>query len=153
MPIVSQFASISHAAFPPHLLLPAPPSRLLLPAPKPSRSTPITITYTHALLGDLDAAQSERLIRAMTTLLDVSVGQMLGLLNMDAFRAAQVAFSREITGENPPRPNTPAGFRAEMDAVLVDHMVRMPRAIADAREQAGREFDAILKKLREASDD
>lgn len=151
MPIVSQFASFSHSLFPPWPLLSAPKPLLMLPAPRQEqkKQTPITISYTHALLSDLSEADRERLIHAMTTLLDISVGHMLNLLNMDAFRAAQVAFSREITGQNPPRPHTPDSYKAEQSAALVDFMINTPRAVAAAREQAGREFDALLKAMRE----
>jgi hypothetical protein len=154
MPIVSQFAPISHSLFPPYPLLPAPTPRLLLPAPKlHQKQAPISITYTHAQLANLTESQRECLIHAMTTLLDVSVGVMLELLNLDAFRAAQVSFSREITGTMPPAPNSFAGVKAEFDAAAVEHFVNLPRQIAATREQAAREFDALLKSIREANDE
>jgi hypothetical protein len=159
MPIVSQFASFSHSVFPPYPLLPAPPRRLLLSAPKDyhhkhdnrQKQAPITITYTHDLLPDLTEAQQRQLVHAMTTLLDVSVAHLLGLLNTDAFRAAQVAFSREITGQNPPRPHTPSAFNADMDAWLVDHMIMSGRGEKAARERDEQFIDSLIKAFREKS--
>jgi len=147
MPIVSQFASVSYSLFPPYPLLNAPPPRLLLPAPK--HTAPITITYTHALLNDLDEIRRQHLIDAMTTMLDVSVGYLLDLLNLDAFRAGQVAFHREITGKNPPRPHTPEAYNAERDGDILDWFMNAPRRMEESRQQAERDLDAVLQALRE----
>jgi hypothetical protein len=158
MSILSQSGSFSYSLFPPYPLLNPPPARLLLPAPKgyqyqKQQQAPITITYSHELLRDLDEAQRDRLLNGITTLLDVSIGQMLGLLNMDAFRAAQVAFSRAITGEAPPRPNTPAAFHAEMDAWLIGEMVLSTHGEKAARAQDERIIDGLLKAIRETRHD
>lgn len=123
---IPQSTPFSYASFPAVLLLPAPHIAGLLPAhcPEPQAET---FTYTNSRLADLTAEQHEKLFNVTQTLLDVTVSFLLGDVNADAFRAAEVLFHRAAGGPPSTRPLNPERYRAERDADLLDWLVTAAR--------------------------
>ena len=131
--IVSQSVSTSYCHFPPMLALPAPaPIAGLLPARVPSSEPPPApfspFIFDRPALADLTAAQREHLYDATNVLLEIAVEFMLGVLNEEAIRAAEVLFHRAVGGKSSIRPLSPAAFNAEIDADWLEMLARAKRA-------------------------
>ena len=134
MRIVSQSVSPSYCRFPPMLALPAPaPIAGLLPARVPSseppkQAAPAPFIFDRPTLADLSTQQREHLYDATNVLLEIAVEFMIGALNEDAIRAAEVLFHRAVGGKSTIRPLSPAAFNAEIDADWLELLARAKRA-------------------------
>jgi len=132
MRIVSQSVSPSYCHFPPMLALPAPPPIAgLLPARVPSSEPPkqaAPFIFDRPTLTDLTAQQREHLYDATNVLLEIAVEFMIGALNEEAIRAAEVLFHRAVGGKSSLRPLSPAAFNAEIDADWLEMLARAKRA-------------------------
>ena len=132
MRIVPQSASASYCPFPPMLALPAPaPIAGLLPARVLSSEPPKQVApfiFDRPALADLSAQQREHLYEATNVLLEIAVEFMIGALNEDAIRAAEVLFHRAVGGKSSIRPLSPAAFNAEIDADWLEMLARAKRA-------------------------
>ena len=134
MRIVPQSASASYSHFPLMLALPAPaPIAGLLPARVPSseppkQAAPAPFIFDRPALADLTAAQREHLYEATNVLLEIAVEFMIGVLNEEAIRAAEVLFHRAVGGKSSIRPLSPAAFNAEIDADWLEMLARAKRA-------------------------
>ena len=134
MRIVQQSASASYSHFSPMLALPAPaPIAGLLPARVPSseppkQAAPAPFIFDRPALADLSAQQREHLYEATNVLLEIAVEFMIGALNEDAIRAAEVLFHRAVGGKSSIRPLSPAAFNAEIDADWLEMLARAKRA-------------------------
>ena len=132
MRIVPQFVPPSYCPFLPMLALPAPaPIAGLLPARVPSSeppNAPAPFIFDRPALADLSAQQREHLYDATNVLLEIAVEFMIGALNEDAIRAAEVLFHRAVGGKSSIRPLSPAAFNAEIDADWLEMLARAKRA-------------------------
>jgi len=133
MRIVPQSVSASYCHFPLMLALPAPtPIAGLLPARVPSSepppNAPVPFIFDRPALADLSAQQREHLYDATNVLLEIAVEFMLGALNEEAIRAAEVLFHRAVGGKSSIRPLSPAAFNAEIDADWLEMLARAKRA-------------------------
>jgi len=90
------------------------------------------------MLADLTPVQREHLYEATNVLLEIAVEFMIGVLNEDAIRAAEVLFHRAVGGKSTVRPLSPQAFNAEIDADWLEMLARAKRArpmtYADATE-------------------
>ena len=133
MRIVPQSVSPSYWHFPPMLALPAPaPIAGLLPARVPSSepppNAPAPFIFDRPALADLTTQQREHLYDATNVLLEIAVEFMIGALNEEAIRAAEVLFHRAVGGKSSLRPLSPAAFNAEIDADWLEMLARAKRA-------------------------
>jgi len=116
------------------LALPAPaPIAGMLPARVPSSETPkqaapVPFIFDRPALADLTTTQREHLYNATNVLLEIAVEFMLGTLNEEAIRAAEVLFHRAVGGKSIVRPLSPAAFNAEIDADWLEMLARAKRA-------------------------
>jgi len=115
------------------LALPAPaPIAGLLPARVPSSEppsdAPAPFIFDRPALAELTAAQREHLYDATNVLLEIAVEFMIGVLNEEAIRAAEVLFHRAVGGKSSIRPLSPAAFNAEIDADWLEMLARAKRA-------------------------
>jgi len=124
------------------LALPAPaPIAGLLPARVPSseppkQAAPAPFIFDRPALADLSAQQREHLYNATNVLLEIAVEFMIGALNEEATRAAEVLFHRAIGGKSSLRPLSPAAFNAEIDADWLEMLARAKRARPITYEEA-----------------
>ncbi len=158
--IVPQSASFPLTLFPPNmpLLLSAPKIAGLLMPPRPSEPPPPepeaepvarVFTYRHARFAELTEGEYAAFIRATDILLEVGVNYMLGVMNEDALRAAEIVFHRGVGGAKSKYPLNPEAYSAERDADFIGLAVRLPRAFSDeARDRARARMEAQLTAYR-----
>jgi hypothetical protein len=100
--------------------------------------------FDRPALADLPAAQRIGLFEATEVLLEIALGFMLGGLNEEALRAAEVVFHRAAGGQSVIRPLGPQAFNAECDADWLEMLARAKRA----RPMTPTEADSIVRHAR-----
>jgi len=150
MSILAQSQSVSHASFPPFLMLPAPKIAGLLPSGLPtsaenktSQSQPASsFTFSDPRLVFLTTEQRDRLFGATHSLLEIATRFVSREMNEDALRAAQALFARKLTGHPTIGALNPAAYRAEDNADLIDWMLTAEKRRASTRQRIEQEFAA-----------